>query len=364
MQRTKHKRANSRKTMIPLDIPQFQTGNEKRFADFIASLDKKDKIILISHAGDLDGLGSTKIIGFVIPPDFIKFIDYEEINEDLIKEIKKTKAKKVIFSDLNFKTPEVIKKLEKFASILIIDHHLVTEDYNSEKTVFLNAQGFCATYLSYYLFSKIQNLEKLDWLAVSASISDWMFSKNIQFMTQTFKKYNQNFIGTPEGITNNSFWDLQDKLSLALIYFKEKNLMDFYNLLGKVDFNNRKALEPYAKEVQLEIDKTIEKFEKEKEPISDGYFFELTDTKYRTKSIVINILSHKYQDKTFVIIHKQKDLYIISGRRQDGKVDIQNFLRKLISGFENSDAGGHFKASGGYFPIKYYEELKKRVKNL
>ena len=64
--------------MIPLDIPQFQAGSEKRFANFISSLDKKDKIALISHGADLDGIASAKITNKIINADIIKFVGYEE----------------------------------------------------------------------------------------------------------------------------------------------------------------------------------------------------------------------------------------------------------------------------------------------
>ena len=54
----------------------------------------------------------------------------------------------------------------------------------------------------------------------------------------------------------------------------------------------------------------------------------------------------------------------ISSRRQDGKVNLPQLLNKCITGFPNSEAGGHIKAAGGTFPEEYLEEFKKRLFSL
>jgi len=349
--------------MIPLDIPQFKAGNESRFANFISSLDKKDKIALISHGADLDGIASAKITNKIINADIIKFVGYEELNDELIIELKKEKVTKIIMTDLGTDNPNFIKDLQKLAPILIIDHHIFQEDFNSEKVIFINAQGYCAAYLCYYLFSKIQDLEVLDWLVACASISDWMYFKNQNWMNQVFQKYGDTFRGTPEGIKQSKkFWDLQWKLSLSIIYFR-KDITKVLESIGE-KFGDIGDLEKHSAEVQKDIDESAKKFDEEKTEITDGYFWELKEKRFPIKSIVSNIISSKDTHKTFIILVNRETNYEISARRQDKTVDLPNLLRSLISGFENSSAAGHIPAAGGNFPVTYYQEFKKRLKNL
>ena len=62
--------------MIEIVKPEWLVGNEKRFSDFISELNDKDRVALISHGADIDGIVSAKIIDSVINPDFIKFVGY------------------------------------------------------------------------------------------------------------------------------------------------------------------------------------------------------------------------------------------------------------------------------------------------
>ena len=110
----------------------------------------------------------------VVNANLIKFVDYDELNNNLLNELNKNNINKVIMTDLSIGDISFIKKLEEFSSILIIDHHIFQEDLNSEKTTFMNSRDYCASYISYCLFSKIKNLEKIDWLVALASVSDWL----------------------------------------------------------------------------------------------------------------------------------------------------------------------------------------------
>src|SRR3989344_6102474 len=132
---------------------EFLVGNEKRFNDFISNLNDKDKIAIISHSRDIDGIVSAKIVNSVIDANLIKFVDYDELNEDLFNELKRNKINKVVMTDLGTDAKEFFKELEKFVDLLIIDHHTFVEDLNSKRTIFLNIKEYCAAYICYYLFS-------------------------------------------------------------------------------------------------------------------------------------------------------------------------------------------------------------------
>jgi len=339
----------------------FSVGNEKRFSDFITTLNAKDKIALISHT-DLDGVASAKVVNKVVEADIIRFVDYEDLDDKLVKQLKKEKIKQVILCDLNIKDREFVNGLISFSKLLIIDHHPIHEDYNSEKTVFLNPFGeefYCSTYICYYLFSKIQNLEKLDWLVACACIADFAYLDNKEWMKGVYEKYKDTFIlNNGEISKNGKMWDLQWKLSLALIYY-EDNLERLFNLIGE-EFGNIQDLDKHTSTVQKDINSYLNKFESERIEIQDGYFFEI-NSRLGIKALIANILSVKYSNKTIIIGSSKGEVYFLSARRQDKRKDMGALLERLLGGFKNSSAGGHVPAAGARFLLKDRKEFLRRL---
>ncbi len=342
-------------------------GDERRFADFISKLDDKDKIIVLTHT-DTDGITSGKMVSEVIDPDEIKFVDYFELGDDLIKELKEKEFNKIIMSDLflNKHQGDFVKELEKFAEILIIDHHPVEIDWNSERTVFLNAQGYCAGYLCYVLFSKIKDISYYDWLAACASIADFQFKENGEWLDEIYSKYGDEKFTTREveEIRNGKIWDMQIKIGLALIYFEKEGIRKVFDAIGKEGFGDIGNIGDHADEVQKEIDENIERFNNEREEIDDLLFWEMPDLKFGIKAIVTTIVSVRNEGKTVIILKKKGDTWTMSARRQDQKKNMNHLLNLLIEGFEGSDAGGHIPAAGGHFPERYKEEFMKRLRNM
>lgn len=345
---------------IELVKPEFIVGNEKRFFEFIGNMGK-EKIALISHT-DLDGITAAKVANSVLEADIVKFVDYEQLNDSLVDELKEEKVKKVVFSDLFIKDKDFVKKLESFADILIIDHHAV-EDYNSVKTVYLNAQGFCATYLCYYLFSKIKDLEKLDWLVVYACLSDFLVVKNEAWLRGVYSKYNVHFDTNPNNNSGNVFNELKWKMNLAIVYFKTtNNLQSVFNGIGD-KFGDISKIESHVKVIEDEIKQDMKDFERDKKDIN-GRLFLISRSKYRISSLLINLLAPKFPNNTIIILRPDGEKYTISARNTLGKEDMNLLLQKLIEGFDNSTAGGHIPAAGGHFPKKYLEEFKERLKKI
>lgn len=344
-----------------MDKIDFLIGSEKRFSEFISKLNDKDKIALVSHV-DTDGIVSAKVVNKVLNADMLKFVDYAELNDSLVEGLKKSGVKKVVMTDLCVKNREFILKIEKFAEILLIDHHPPLEDFNSERTVFIDAQGYCAAYMCYYLFSKVQNLEKMDWLVACASVADWMYFKNASWMKEIYEKYGDEFVGTPEMVRESrKFWPLIVVISNAIIYFTE-DLKRVYDSIGD-EFGKVGDLGKYSDEVEAEIENCLRRFEKEKILIKDGYFWEFS-SKLPVRSSVITIASCRNPGKTIIMAQEKGAYYKFSARRQDGKVNVNELLVNLTRGMEGSNAGGHAMASGGFILIKDKEEFKKRLLGL
>lgn len=343
-----------------MESPVFIVGNEDAFLSYVKKLNKAKKIAVVSHT-DMDGIASARVVQEALGVENLYFVDYIDLNSSLIEKLRKEGASHVIFTDLMIKEKKFIEEVENFAEVLIIDHHTFENDFTSKKTVFLNAQGFCASYLSYYLFSKVKNLEKIDWIVACACLTDWCYFNNKGWMSETYAKYGETFNDSMEGIKQSKIWDISLEISYALIYFKD-NIKEAYNSVGS-EFGDTGKLKKYASEIDKEVKNCLKKFEEEKIEINDGYFWEFI-SKFQIKSIVNTILSKKYLDKTILIAEKRGKYYMLSARRQDKKFSMNDLLKKLTKGFEGSDAGGHVPAAGGHIFLEDAPELKKRIKEM
>lgn len=340
--------------------PEFRAGNEQAFVDFMLKVMEKGKVALITH-NDLDGLVAAKISNEVLKADYIKFIDYIELNQSLVNELRDSKVNFVVFTDLNIEDSEIVKDIALFAEVLIIDHHIYSEDMNYDRIVFLNAQGFCAGYLCYYLFSKIKSLENFDWLVVCSCLSDWLFLKNADWIKEVYRKYNEEFSVESSIMKKTRIWDIQEDLSSSILYFRP-NLKRVFDQIGR-NFGQIGDLKRYADEVKKEAKKALESFARENIIIGGVYFWEVS-SKYPVKDILVNILSMEKPDTTFIVSEKKGNYYKISARRQNKNVDLPKLMKYLTQGFKNASAGGHISAAGANFPAEYYEEFKKRLRNL
>lgn len=337
---------------------KIEIGSEKRFIDFVSRI-KNQKTAIISHI-DLDGLAAAKMVNQVVKADIIKFVEYEQLNENLVKELIKHKIKKVIFTDLYIKFFDFVKSLEKFADVLILDHHL-SPDTNSDKTVFIKCeQGYSAGYLCYYLFSKIKNIEKIDWLVACSCISDFAHIKTKEWLENIFKKYGDTLEYERDYVRKSGkFWDLQYEISLGLIFFKGKDMKKMFDGIGE-KFGDIGSLKKYSHAIKKDIEDVLKDFSKNKEAFNNGWFYEI-HPKFLISSIVSTILSGREVHKTFVIIKEEEKLFRISVRRQDKKVDCDKLLKKILAGLKDADGGGHVAAAGGRFMKKDLSEVRKRL---
>ena len=343
--------------MTLLDAPKWKIGNENSFLDFVKGVDSNIRVALLSHT-DQDGIAAARVANEYFSTDLVFFADYADLNELLVQKLRATGATLVVITDLMIKKKEFIIALEEFAHVLIIDHHQVDCDFTSARTIFMNAQGFCAAYLAYYLFSAIKSLEHVDWIVACASISDWAYSMNSRWMTGVFQKYGEHFTADSREIKKGVFWETQAAISLSLVYFKD-DIHRVYRSVG-TSFRDVGDLQNYSSIIQQEIDRCIVCFEKEKKVIDGGYFWEFS-SQFPVKSIVSTVISAGMPETTILIAERRGDMYNLSGRRQDKKVSMNDLLKRLTQGFEPHDAGGHIPAAGGFIMMKDVPEFKKRL---
>lgn len=343
---------------------RFEIGSEKRFFDFIEDLNEEDRIALISHT-DLDGITAARVTNEVLDADIVKFVNYEELALPLVDELQAAGVTKIIFTDLFIGRSEFLFALERFAHILIIDHHLSQKDWNSQRTVFLKSEdGYCAGYICYRLFSQIQSLESFDWLVACACIADYCHIKTADWLSQIYLKYNDRF--EQQGLyvrTDGPVWGLQETLSLAIIYHKDRKhgLNTVFSSIGK-SYGVIGELRDHALEVKHEIERLLSLYAKERISFHGGYLFLFTP-RFPCGSMISTIVSAQEIDKIIITARPdfELDYYHVSVRRQDKKQSMNDFLKKLLVGLDDSDCGGHVPAAGGHFLKKDLGEFKKRL---
>lgn len=336
----------------------YRCGNENAFIKFIEKLKPTDRIALVSHT-DLDGFASAKVINKLVKPVLLKFLHYPEINNEFIREVKELKINKAIFTDLEIGFPEFIEELEKFAEVLIIDHHEFVKDYNSDKTVFINAKGYCASFICFELISKLKNIEDMEWVVALSSISDVCFIKNKEFIQKVYSKYSEDF--NEEDYKKGRLWDILIILSLSIIYF-QKNLSEFYKKMSK-DIENIDKLKPYSSAVQKEIDENLKNYTRERVKIPGGWFFEVKSN-FNIESFLATEISLENPNEIIILSHKKEDYYKISARNNTGKIDMITLLKNATEGFKLKDSGGHVPAAGASVSFENYAEFKKRLQEL
>lgn len=343
---------------------KFEIGDEKRFLDFIKGINDNDKVALISHT-DLDGITAARVANEVIGADIVTFVNYEELAQPLVDELRSAGVTKIIFTDLFIGKAEFLHALEDFAHILIIDHHLSQKDWNSNRTVFLKSEdGYCAGYLCYRLFSHLQSLEALDWLVACACVADYCHIKTAEWLSRVYAGYGDVF--EQKGLyvrTEGPLWDLQETLSLAIIYWKDRKrgLNTVFSSIGK-KYGDIGPLKEHAADVKKEINRLVELYKKERISFPGGYFFLFTP-RFPCGSMVSTIVSAQEVDKIVITARPDPELdyYHVSVRRQDKKQSMNDFLKKLLEGLEDSDGGGHVPAAGGHFLKKDLSEVEKRL---
>ena len=330
--------------------PEFIVGSEKRFAEFMGNLNEKDKIGILTHT-DPDGICSAVIASKVLGKiDYLDFINYKHgIYAGIALELKKKKINKILIFDLGLDDEkEDIKEMEKFAEILVIDHHPFVFDLNSERTVFIKtASKYPATAACYYLFSKIQKIPS--WIAAMGIMGD---------LPQLYFKDNCSSVFSDFGLENGcDLWDSVEEVSLALAYF-EKDMKKIYDALMNAKNPFELGLKEYADKVKEDYKKSLEDYIKNREVHGDLIVY-LAKSNYPIKSLLANKISSENQEKTIVFMIEYPDRISISARSQT--VDCNKMMKLAVEGIPDAFAGGHKGATGGRVPVKYLPKFKKNL---
>ena len=347
--------------------------NSERFRQFVSKCGADSHPIAVVYHPDADGFTSAFIVSKAIErlrgkkPEliFCQERSHVEITEKTVKKLKKAKVGCIITVDLCVdQEPKNVKKVEKFAFLLVIDHHKMYKDLNSKKTFFIKAgkvskidgSRYPASKLSYDLFSQIVNLSDISWVSAVGIMGDNALRQWESFVEKSARDAGvsietlikvKRVIDGVEALNGKGFKALMKEFE------KAKTPKDI--LKAKIS--------KYSKLLQEKLDGLIEKAEKNAEfyPEIELMLFEFSG-KFNIKSALINELSRRCKNMTIIVIEDLgKETLGISARRQDFKVKMNELLEKATKGMKGSNGGGHIPAAGGRIRRKDFWKFKGRV---
>ncbi len=342
---------------------KFLLGKKADFIDFLNSVNKRDRIAIISH-NDLDGLVSVLLVSEILKFKKMKikslnFINYKRgMLKELHSNLVNKKINKVFILDINVSSDyEGFEELRNEFDIFLIDHH---PSEIKGKNIIKTQTEDCVAFVIYEVAKKLFDLKKWNWLVCSTMISEFSYNdkSNFNFIKKSYPEV------TEENINDSVPGKVSKEIASALIYFKGKEKKVFHLLLK----NKIKKFRKYHKIIEKEIENTVKKFKENAEfyPEKNLYFYYYTP-KFSMTSVVVTILSVENGDKTFVFVSdvdNNPEFVKVSARNQGGKEDINLLMKKGIEDLENATAGGHFKASGARFMKKDLEKFKKNILNI
>jgi single-stranded DNA-specific DHH superfamily exonuclease len=338
---------------------EYLVGNKQIFLDYLNNLGKKDRIGIISH-DDLDGVASAILINEILKQKKIKirginFVNYKKgIFKESEKIFSRKRINKIFLCDVGIDSNEEFEELRKSFDVFYIDHH--PSEIKGDNIIKAKTAD-CATFTIYETAKNNFDLSKLEWLVCAAMVSDFSYKDktNLDFLRKHYPDLKL------ENIMDSEPGEMSKRISSALIYFKrkEKKVYDLV-LKGKL-----KQLEKYREIVEKEIKTLVERFKSEAQfyPEQNLYLYQ-AHPKFSVTSVVTTILSAKEPEKTFVFIsdiNDEPDFYKVSSRRQDGKEDMGQLMKKGISELENATAGGHVPAAAARFMKKDLEKFKENL---
>lgn len=346
-----------------------------RFKKFINSIAPEDRVAVIHHT-DPDGVCSGVIISKVVERLRGKKIDLRHnqkgnvhiLTPETLKLLRSRKINKLIITDLGTdENPEYLKKVEKFADILVIDHHKVYNNLNSRKIVFIKPQLVCdinparyaASKLCYDLGGLVSDVSDLDWIAAVGSIGDIATQPWSVWLSRVFQKYG---LKRKKDLFKTQFGKVAILISSAES-FDVKNVKLAFNILYRAGSHKdvlKSRLKQFTKKIDTEIQKYLKNVRKNALFENDLIYYEIRP-KYHTKSPLCTILGLKNPQKSVFVIDVSRNPVGISGRRSDSRIKINKVLEDSCRGIPGSSAGGHAVSAGATVPRKHYPKFKERL---
>jgi len=351
----------------------------QRLDSFLDSLNEKDNVMILPD-GDGDGFSAAVIASKAVETlttkkPAIRFLykNSRGIPDEVKKEIVEKNFNVLIMLDYAIdQSPEVIKILEDICRILIIDHHKIYNDLNSDKTILIKPQFFSkiepskynTSKLAFDLFSRKANIKSLDWVAGVGIIADSSVDQWKSFMQEVNDSYD---VGGKGKYSNSKLGDISAILS-GIESFAPQDFPVYFEKFLHAGHPRDVMLaqyEQYAKDLSDEVAYWLSKTNEKAQiyPEEELIYYEISP-KHNIKSGLINKIAKEiFPDRTVIVVmHSSDPEYIsFSARRSDFKIKTNELLEKSIEGLENASAGGHVPASAGRILKKDLPKFKEKL---
>jgi len=252
-------------------------------------------------------------------------------------------------------------RLSNKANIVIIDHHRINKDMNSDSIIHYHRE-FLGEKRYYPSSKEVYDLfGGIDWMACIGLIGDYGGRPWKAFINKVHEKY-----GFPKCKDKNCFDSPFSKydqmINSARMMYGDKGCIKAFNLLvNSSNFQEFKektgVLEEWAKKINdyIEHVKSDYQHNKEPHPKADLIFYELNNPKYKIGSALSTIISTNNPDKTIIILVNKGSIININFRRQDGKYNMSILAKKCGKG------GGHKQASGATIKASDLSDFKECI---
>lgn len=278
-------------------------------------------------------------------------------DKNLLRRIQTTAVNKIIFLDLPIdQQPNVLKKLRGFADILIIDHHPMSRDMNSQNIVHYNPRFNnpkiyqSVSYLTYKICSTFYDQNENLWIAIIGIIGDYDTSYSKDLIVEAEKKYDLSLFNKIVAMIESA------KATRAMTC--EQIVEIILNIKEPEQMLSGDFLQSYQ-EIQNELAGLMIDAESRLERHGNLFLYELK-SKYNLRSPVATKLSEKYPDKFIVVFEKIKNKINAAARNQNRKYNVDRVLKRAASGLKAS-AGGHEAAGGATLSEKDWEKFRDNL---
>lgn len=351
---------------------------------FLRGLTEKDKIaVLYDDDGDGISAAASVIVGIEALtgrfPDIVSEFGHsnEYISSDLPRRLKTEGVTKIITVDksVDQKGLAFMQELEVVAPVLVIDHHKINTPYQSDRFILLKPQlvwetepsSFPTAILAYTLFSVVVDLSSKDWVACIGITSDSSYPRWKNWVDTVAQKWDLPVI--PEDPFKGSF-GVMSRMIYSTGVLSAHQIPEFLDLLVEAE-RPQNVLESGFFALLSILDDEVEQWMKKLETeIIIEPEIELVIAKvwpkHGIKSLLINRLSReRYPDKSLLLMQDLGGVRVlISGRRQDFKVPMNDLMEKAIKDLPESSGGGHIPAAAASIRKQDEEQFLANVRRL
>ncbi len=337
---------------------------------FLEGIVPKDSVVIIFN-NDADGISSCVLLRRLLESRGVKdvFVISQPMPTEkyLIKKIQTTVPTKIIFLDIAVdQQPLVLRKLGGICDMLIIDHHQITKDMNSDIIThynprFENPRIYQSTsYVTYKICSNITDMSHSLWIAAVGMIGDYNLEdsqdvvKEIKGMYKVSGKLYDSFLGR-----------FADMISAARATnsMSCEEMVELFNKAASPDelekLQGAERLIHAYKKSENEIMSIMADIEKNADKNGNVIFYNLK-SEYNLASPISTKLSEKYFNKIVIIYSNAGNKVKVSARNQSKKWNVAKLLQQASHGLKAS-AGGHAAAAGATIHAGDWETFMERL---